>query len=156
MIKSLHIFDMDGTIVDSSHRYRTGPCGTRIDLEFWIANEHKVLEDSLLPMIDRYRELLEDPSAYVVIATARLWCDLTAEFVRMHNIEPQAKIARLNRQDIRGGAALKITGIKKLLNLKQFHNLQEIHVYEDNIDYLRDLCDMFNAEGHYFPSAQGH
>ena len=37
MIKRFAIYDMDGTIVDSSHRYRTQitPQGEKIDLQFW-------------------------------------------------------------------------------------------------------------------------
>ncbi len=157
MITSLHVFDMDGTIVDSSHRYRTQPCGTKIDLQYWIDNECRTCEDTLLPQIEMYRELLADPTAYVVIATARIWCEQTEQFVSMHDIEPDLKIARRDRNDQRGGAALKITGLKRLLNLKQFQNVDEIHVYEDNHQYLKDLCHALpNAQGHYFPSVQGH
>ena len=157
MIKHLHVFDMDGTLVDSSHRYRTMPCGTRIDLDYWIANEHRVMEDTLLPLADYYRQLVADPEHYVVIATARIWCELTEEFVKVHNIEPQARFARQDRNDTRGGAALKITGIRKLLNLKQFSAVDTIHVYEDNEQYLADICAAFdNSLGYYYESAQGH
>lgn len=156
MIKEIHVFDFDGTLVDSSHRYRTMPCGTRIDLQHWIENEHKVMDDTLLPLVNHYRELMQDATKYVIVATARIWCDLSQKFVEMHDIEPQTVFARRDRSDTRPGAALKISGIKKLLNLKQFSAVEKIHVYEDNIDYLKTICDSLNGEGHYFPSKQGH
>ena len=156
MIKRVHIFDFDGTLVDSSHRYRTADCGTKIDLQYWVDNEHKTMDDSLLPLVERFRELLANPEDYVIIATARIWCELSEQFAQLHNIEAQSLFARRDRQDTRGGAALKITGVKKLLNLKQFANVQEMHVYEDNVNYLKSMCDALQAEGHYYPSQQGH
>lgn len=159
MIKSIHIFDFDGTLVDSSHRYRTQICADgveRIDLPHWIENEDKALNDTPLPLVARYRELCNDPAAFVIVATARIWCDLSRRFVELHDMKPQHVIARRDRNDTRGGAALKINGIRKLRNLRQFQNAREIHVYEDNINYLKTMCDTLGAVGHYFPSKQGH
>lgn len=156
MIKRIHIYDMDGTLVDSSHRYKLMPCGTRIDLPHWRENSDKVANDTLLPQVDKFRELVKSAEDYVIIATARLWCNLTAAFVVKHNIEPNCVFARRGEDDRRGGAALKIEGVKKLLNLKQFQGVQEFHVYEDNVDYMKTICDEFNGKGYYFPSKQGH
>jgi len=132
------------------------PCGTRIDLQFWIDNEHKTLDDTLLPLVAKYRELLDSAEDYVIIATARIWCEKTAEFIKRHNLAPNASYARRNREDTRGGAALKITAVKKLLNLKQFKHVENIHVYEDNESYMNSMCDALGAHGHFFPSNQGH
>ena len=48
-IKRVRIYDMDGTIVCSMHRYRTviDDRGERIDLEYWRENEYRALDDSL-------------------------------------------------------------------------------------------------------------
>lgn len=157
-IQTMHVFDFDGTICDSSHRYRTQMVEgvEKIDLQYWIDNEHKALEDSLLPLVELYRESLADISIYTVIATARIWCDLSVQFADREGITPQAVIARKDRNDCRGGAELKITGIKRLLNLKPFAGISKIEVFEDNTDYLRDICNAIGATGHYYPSVQGH
>ena len=73
MIKYIHMFDCDGVLLSSLHRYRTMPCGTRIDLDHWRENStpEKIWQDSPLPMAEHYRECLDNPEHYVIIATAR-------------------------------------------------------------------------------------
>lgn len=65
------IFDLDGTVIDTSHRYRDLPCG-KIDLDFWFANStpEMIAQDKLLPLAATWR------AAYgaghtVVVCTAR-------------------------------------------------------------------------------------
>jgi hypothetical protein len=99
-------------------------------------NEHRVMEDSLLPLADFYRSTLADNSIYTIIATARVWCELTEEFVRKRLGYPNKVVGRIDRDDTRGGAELKIQTIRPLLNLKQFQDV-EIHVFEDNATYLK-------------------
>lgn len=157
-IQTMHVFDFDGTICDSSHRYRTQMVEgvEKIDLQYWIDNEHKALEDSLLPLVELYRESLADISIYTVIATARIWCDLSVQFAAREGITPQHVIARRDRQDNRGGAELKIDGIDTLLHKLGLRDIEKIEVFEDNTDYLRDICNAIGAIGHYYPSVQGH
>lgn len=132
------------------------PCGTKIDLQHWIDNECLTMDDSLLPLIDQFRALVESDEDYVIIATARIWCELSEKYAIENDINPAIILARRDRLDKRGGAALKIQGVKRLLNLKQFQGVEEIHVYEDNISYLKEMCDTLGGKGHYFPSKQGH
>ena len=69
MIKTVHVFDMDGTIVSSEHRYRLDPATGKIDLAHWIENckPEMIEKDHLLPHAELYKALLADPTAYVVI-----------------------------------------------------------------------------------------
>lgn len=159
MIKEVKIYDMDGTIVDSSHRYRTMACNTRIDLQFWIAGDKPefIAMDSLLPLAAQYKEDLQNPEVYVIIATARA-CekgDANYEFIATNLGMPNKFVHRLGRGDTRGGAELKLQAIKPLMNLKQFAKAQ-ITVLEDNIAYLKKMCDNLGALGIYVPSVQGH
>lgn len=157
MIKEIHVFDFDGTLVDSSHRYRLNPETGRIDLQYWIDNEHRALEDSIIPeMVAHFRELNRNPEVFCMIATARIWCELSEQFAAQHDLQCHV-VARRGRDDSRGGVKLKVTGINRLLNLKQFRNVEEIHVYEDNLDYLNGICNTYDiAIPHFIASNQGY
>lgn len=154
MIKRVSLYDMDGTIVCSMHRYRTMPCGTRIDLEYWRENSHRAMNDSLLPLAAQYKRDLANPECYVIIATARVMGEPDWQFVREVLGEPDCFISR-NPDDTRSGGILKAKGIAKFFNLKNFAGA-EWTFYEDNIHYLKFVCDKFKIRGVYIPSNQGH
>lgn len=158
MVMKIEVYDLDGTVIDSSGRYRTivGPDGIeRIDLDFWRKNEHRAMEDKLLPLAEQYKESLADPSIFVVVATARVmnWPDLA--FLSLVLGSPQYLISRRGVTDTRKGGDLKVSGLRKLMSLKQFQG-KPLIVYEDNVSYLKTICDAFRCAGVYVPSVQGH
>jgi hydroxymethylpyrimidine pyrophosphatase-like HAD family hydrolase len=153
----LAIYDMDGTIVDSSHRYRTilGEDNIeRIDLQYWRDNEYRAMEDGLLPMANQYMLDLQNPDVYVIIATARVIQGPDMEFIEKILGKPDYLISR-KKYDTQSGKDLKIKGLQKFFNLKQFQTADAVF-YEDNIQYLKAVCDHFNIRGVYIPSKQGH
>jgi hypothetical protein len=155
-ITRVSIYDMDGTIVDSLHRYRTiiSDTGERIDLDFWRENEYRAMDDSLLPLAAQYREDLQDESCYVIIATARVLRDADNKFIRDILGEPDYIISRKDGDNISGGK-LKVNGLAKFFNLVTFRDAEFVF-YEDNVSYLKAVCDRFNIRGVYVPSKQGH
>lgn len=155
-ITRVAIYDMDGTIVDSSHRYRTivDENGERIDLDYWRENEYRAMDDSLLPMAEQYRRDLADPHTYVIIATARVMNDPDWKFVREVLGEPDYFISRKDG-DSQSGKTLKINGLARFFNLVNFKDADFVF-YEDNVQYLKAVCDRFNIRGVYIPSVQGH
>lgn len=156
-MKKLAIFDMDGVLVDSSWRYRVLPCGDKIDLEFWRKFEVAAYFDTLLPMADEYKRMLADPEYFVIIATARTMNSASWAFIDEKLGRPNAIIYRKDN-DNRGGAEMKIAGLRKLLALKQFRNIDKANItmFEDNAKYLKAICDAFGIRGVYIPSNQGH
>ena len=155
-ITRVAIYDMDGTIVDSSHRYRTivDENGERIDLDFWRENEYRAMDDKLLPMADQYKKDLADPNCYVIIATARVMHAPDWQFVKEILGEPDYFISRTDG-DTQSGKTLKINGLARFFNLLNFKDAEFVF-YEDNISYLKAVCDRFNIRGVYIPSVQGH
>lgn len=157
-MKRIRIYDMDGTIVCSLHRYRTirDTAGIeRIDLGFWRENEHLAMGDSLLPMAEQYKADLLDRDTFVIIATARILRGPDYQFIRENLGMPDHIISRAEG-DARSGGLLKVLGLKKLFALKQFQGVDDIVFFEDNINYLKSVCDHFNIRGVYVPSQQGH
>lgn len=155
-INRVAIYDMDGTIVDSSHRYRTitDENGERIDLDFWRENEYRAMDDGLLPLFEQYRKDLADENCYTIIATARVMNDPDWQFVNEILGMPDYFISRKAGDSV-SGKTLKINGLAKFFNLITFKNADFVF-YEDNISYLKAVCDRFNIRGVYVPSKQGH
>jgi len=163
MFTKIKIYDLDGTIINSLHRYRTNE-QNQIDLEYWIENDTRanIMKDSFLVLKKWLDKDLENPETYVIFATARAceYNDANYEFLQTHNIMPDMFVHRQGRNDQRGGAQLKIQAIMPILNEPQFNNAT-IHVFEDNINYLHDMVThLANANlpivGHFVPSQQGH
>lgn len=152
-IRKVSIYDMDGTIVDSTHRYRV-TADNKIDLQFWRDNQHLAMQDSLLPMAEQYKKDLADNECYVIIATARVMNEPDYRFVNEILGNPDYLISRNDGDSISGGL-LKINGLAKFFNLKSFQNA-EFTFYEDNATYLKTVCDRFGIRGVYIPSKQGH
>ena len=155
-ITKVAIYDMDGTIVDSSHRYRTivDENGERIDLDFWRENEYLAGDDKLLPMALQYKKDLTCPNTYVIIATARVMHGPDWKFVEEILGEPDYFISRKDG-DNQSGKTLKINGLARFFNLLNFNGAEFIF-YEDNVSYLKAVCDRFGIQGVYIPSKQGH
>lgn len=153
-LKRVSVYDMDGTIVCSLHRYRTMPCGTKIDLQYWRDNQHRAYDDSLLPTAKQYQDDIADPECYVIIATARVMGDADMAFIRDKLGMPNHIISRKDGDSISGGL-LKINGLTKFFNLRNFANATWVF-YEDNASYLKAVCDHFRIHGVYIPSRQGH
>jgi len=155
-IKRIRIYDMDGTIVCSLHRYRTviDERGERIDLDYWRENEYRALDDSLLPLVEEYWQDLDDPETYTIIATARVLGEPDREFIRDTLGEPDYIVSR-KQGDTQSGRTLKIGGLAKFFNLVNFQT-NDVVFYEDNAEYLKAVCDRFGIRGVYIPSKQGH
>ena len=155
-ITRVAIYDMDGTIVDSSARYRTiiDENGERIDLDYWVENQHTAMDDKLLPMALQYQADLKDINCYTIIATARVMNEPDWNFVKTILGEPDYFISR-KAGDSQSGKTLKIKGLARFFNLVNFKDADFVF-YEDNVSYLKAVCDKFNIRGVYIPSNQGH
>ena len=155
-IKRVSIYDMDGTIVCSLHRYKTiiDDNGERINLDYWRENEYRAMGDSLLPLAQQYKDDLNDENCYVIIATARVLHTADNTFITEILGDPDYIISRVDGDNV-SGSKLKIAGLTKFFNLVSFRDA-EFTFYEDNTTYLKAVCDRFNIRGVYIPSKQGH
>ena len=162
MYKRAHIYDCDGILLDSLHRYKSK--NGKIDLAHWIKNDTRenILKDQPSVLADHYKESLDNPEIFVIIATARAchYNDANYEVINSKLGKPDLFIHRMGQKDRRGGAELKIEGVLPYITRPELENAN-IHVYEDNASYLKDLCLAFRdygfkTVGHFNPSHQGH
>lgn len=155
-MKRVNVYDMDGTIVCSLHRYRTVMRDGKevIDLAYWRENENRAYDDSLLPLAEQYQRDIKNPDVYVIIATARVLRDADMRFIREKLGMPNYIISRKDG-DNKSGGLLKINGLKKFFNLPQFKKAKWTF-FEDNKAYLAAVCNTLRIHPVYIPSKQGH
>ena len=88
--KIFHLFDLDGTVIDSLHRVK--PClkeGGDLDLAMYrreACTHDKIMSDELLPLVDKMRGLIAAGES-VGICTARSMNKSDYIFLRQHGIK---------------------------------------------------------------------
>jgi hypothetical protein len=159
-MRKLAIWDLDGTAIDSSHRYRTLECGTKIDLKHWRENctPEQIAKDVLLPHSNQMIKDLEDANTMVVIATARVMQKADFDYI-IKNLGIPNYIIHREPDDNRKGVDLKNSGIAKYVG--DVSRFEHITIYEDNLEYLQGMTQFLEAQNPsvypvYVPSNQGH
>jgi len=141
MLKRIHVYDLDGVLVDSSHRYRNTAQGT-IDLQHWLANRtaENIARDTLLPHSENYHHDIVNPHTYVIVCTSRSMSLDDTDFI-VNRLGAPDRIIMRPIGNVENDAILKRRQLQRIFNLKQFAKLPRI-LWEDNplnIDALRDL-----------------
>lgn len=141
MFRKIHVYDLDGVLVDTAHRYRNKPDGS-IDLDYWLANRtaENIAKDKLLDRAWQYVEDVLNPFIYTVVCTSRAYHALDIAFISDRLGAPDKLIMR-PVGNMENDAILKRRQLQRLFNLRQFQKLPRV-LWEDNplnIDALRDL-----------------
>ena len=131
------IYDLDGTIIDSSHRIKLHDDGS-LDLEHWKNNctKEQIFQDTLLPL---YRTLQWDykKGNYVVICTARELGKWDMEYIHSMGIYYDKIISR-PKGNTTIDHILKARQLKYFWQLKPFQKLHKIF-YDDNENNLNAI-----------------
>jgi len=141
MYKKIHVYDLDGVLVDTSHRYRNLSNGA-IDLQYWIANRtaEKIAKDKLLPHARQYVDDCMTPEIFTVLCTSREYNPLDIEFI-VGRLGAPDKLLMRPEGNTESDAILKRQQLQRLFNLIQFQKLPRT-LWEDNpinIDRLREI-----------------
>ena len=88
------IYDLDHTVIDSSHRQLTLADGS-LDLDHWVENNtpEKIARDRLLPLARHWRAQRER-GCEIVVCTARVMGAADYEYLRANNLEWDACLSR--------------------------------------------------------------
>jgi hypothetical protein len=89
-----YFFDLDHTVIDSSHRQITRPDGS-LDLAAWIHNNTRdnIMADTLLPLAAQWRKV-DRKGATIVICTARVMGEHDYEYLRANGLRWDACLSR--------------------------------------------------------------
>lgn len=126
--KNIVIFDLDETVVDSSHRTPNHPDGTlNLPLYLELKNRENTMKDGLHPMADLWRSL-DLTKTYVVVCTARTWADFDQEFLDTHGLVAHKILHRCasGKENFSPDAQLKVKWLNRVLNLRQFKDLPTV------------------------------
>jgi len=141
--KNIVIFDLDETIVDSSHRTPNNPDGTlNLPKYLEMKNRKNTLKDGLLPLAQIWKNL-DLSENYVVVCTARTWADFDQEFLEIHGLKAH-KILHRNSdgsENHQKDHHLKRKWLRKILNLKQFRKLPAI-MFDDAKPVIAEMRSM--------------
>lgn len=101
------IFDLDGTVIDSTHRQATKADGS-LDLDHWFENntQEKILRDSLLPLAESMRALASI-GHNIVVCTARAIQQADKLFLAINRL-PYNTLLHREIGNMEGDASLKI------------------------------------------------
>ena len=134
------IYDLDGTVIDSSHRATHDKQGN-IDLTNWKAKSTKdfIFQDSLMPL---YCQLQKDykNGNMVIICTARELGEWDYEYIHSHNIYYDRIISR-PAGNMTNDGELKKNQLRYLFNLPCYRDRIKIF-YDDNPSNLSAISSL--------------
>ena len=142
----IFIFDLDDTVIDSSHRATLMVDNGQVilDLDAWKQDSTRknIMKDSLLPLATYMRECIQAEHTYVWVCTARNMQSADHDYLAEHGLTPNLVLSR-QLDDDTADHILKKKMIGKLLNLKPFKDCETIF-FDDkpkNLKALESIID---------------
>lgn len=158
------IFDLDGTVIDSSHRQNTLPDGS-LDLAHWIEHNkpEMILRDSLLPLAQSMKQI-KKAGHTVIVCTARAFQTADKELLARHGLNYDVYLSRganivnadgsVTIGDNRGDAQLKIDLLEEYFVGEGFSCAADACaiMFDDNLKVIDAMLSIgitcFNAVKH--------
>jgi hypothetical protein len=136
----MFIFDLDHTVIDSSHRQSTLPCGS-LDLANWIENNtpENISRDTLLPLADLWKTL-DKQGQMIGVCTARVLQDADYEFLADNGLDYDFILSRPM------GDSSKDDDLKERLLNEQGIKPEEITAFFDDNEAVLKRLNELNIE----------
>ena len=139
----IKIFDLDGTVIDSTHRQTYREDGT-LSISTWRENNtpELIAQDKLLPLAKQMRTAY-NRGDFVIICTAREIGIADYDFLSLHDLKYNAIVYRTNDLP---DAACKLYGLHNLcrrLKVSWARFCKASIMYDDNLSVIEGLT----AEG---------
>jgi FMN phosphatase YigB (HAD superfamily) len=134
------IFDLDETLIDSSHRTPNRPDGTLdLDRYFAMKNRESIFKDTLLPLAVFFKALDRNEN-YIIVCTARAMNADDYEYLAHHGIYAHKILCRPmdGSENHIGDPTLKARKIQRLRNLKQFRG-KPVTMFDDSAPVIRAM-----------------
>ncbi len=132
------VFDLDGTVIDSSHRHLNKPDGS-IDLAHWRANctREKIMQDSLLPLAKSMRAM-KAAGHHIVICTARVVTEHDMAFIVKNDLPFDGFLSREGENDNRPDGAMKVQLLTEYVQAQGYKSIRDagIIMFDDNLKVI--------------------
>ena len=120
------VFDLDGTVLDSSHRALINEQGG-INIENWRTHtREQILGDVELPLAQFMRDCIADKNIRVWICTSRNLAEPDMELLEKLGIRGADLILSRDKKDNREDVSYKLAKIKKRINLPSVKQREKI------------------------------
>lgn len=153
------IFDLDGTVICSKHRYRDRPDGS-IDLRYWfdMATPENVAKDSLLPLAKSMKALFRNNT--IIVCTARAMRPMDFQFLFDNQLNYHHILYRKGRfvsddspefgdsyhgfiGDGRGDGEMKRALLEELfVSLGKNIHEEKVIMFDDNLTVIDEMLKM--------------
>ena len=138
----IKIFDLDGTVIDSSHRTRFLADGS-LDLDYWQANAtpRNIAADTLLPLAKQMQSAYARGNCLVMVCTARVMSASDYLFLDMNGLQYHAITSRPEGETM-PDFALKLYALHGLCSehgwsWARFRKMAVM--YDDNLSVINSL-----------------
>ena len=138
---TIAVFDLDGTVIDSSHRALTNEKGG-INIENWRTHtREQILNDKELPLISFMRDCIANPNIRTWICTSRSLSRADRDLLDNLGIRGADLILSRDRNDNREDVPFKLAKIKKRINLPSIRGREKIF-FDDRADIRKAMSEL--------------
>jgi len=137
------IFDLDATVIDSSHRQITKADGS-LDLDAWKRNSTKemIMRDSLLPLAIHWKQLMKIPKKVKIgVCTARFMSQDDLAYLDWKGLKFDTLMSRI-AGDNRPDYIMKRDLLLHFMRQENIKNYRDVTFYDDNRDVLTMLHEL--------------
>tara|TARA_R110001583_G_scaffold84535_2_gene222281 strand:- start:212 stop:655 length:444 start_codon:yes stop_codon:yes gene_type:complete len=136
----IYIYDLDMTVIDSSHRRKYNQNGD-FRLSYWRDHNTRkdIFGDSLLPLAKHLKKKILDN--VVLICTAREISQDDLDFLEMNGIRFDHMIAR-KKGDMTADHILKYNALKEFFSDNPYMKTTRKIMYDDSVENLKEISKL--------------
>ena len=136
----IYIYDLDMTVIDSSHRRKYNQNGD-FRLSYWRDHNTRkdIFGDSLLPLAKHLKKKILDN--VVLICTAREISQDDLDFLEMNGIRFDHMIAR-KKGDMTADHILKYNALKEFFSDNPYMRKTRKIMYDDSVENLKEISKL--------------
>tara|TARA_B110000438_G_C15744870_1_gene620237 strand:+ start:836 stop:1279 length:444 start_codon:yes stop_codon:yes gene_type:complete len=136
----IYIYDLDMTVIDSSHRRKYNQNGD-FRLSYWRDHNTRkdIFGDSLLPLAKHLKKKILDN--VVLICTAREISQDDLDFLEMNGIRFDHMIAR-KKGDMTADHILKYNALKRFFSDNPYMRKTRKIMYDDSVENLKEISKL--------------